>query len=170
MISRIDVAKSAVLVAVMTQLRTAMNLTPNQCFLTLDPNSPPALPVGGAFYLGVSPGASHNGIDEAGGEQFIGNFYEGTTIIVTAYTRCGKLDSVNEQTAVLLDPTRGLIAIQDKIFWALLAQDLETPDGNRFLRQLTAASGSEAPQADASKNVAWLSTSFMLSYDRAITG
>ena len=139
--SRVDVEQSVVYSAVVARLRTALGLTDRQCYEVTDPNAAPILPTGGDCILTVSPG-SGGFVDE---EQVIGNTTEFTEVIVSGYTRI-RTDSTNSDKFLLLDEQRGLFAIKKKILKALVGQDLEDTEGNKFLRQVCFATRADVPQ------------------------
>jgi hypothetical protein len=140
--ARIDVDKAVVLERVVAQLRSALNLNDRQVYETLSPDFLPKIPGGGEFFIAVSPLPG----DFIDGEQIENNITEEWGVAVTAYTRVF-LDSTDRDEKMLRDTNRGLFAIKKKILRALVGQDLQTDEGDTFLRQLLYARTCRQPDA-----------------------
>lgn len=171
--ARVDITQSDVLDRIVVRLREQLDLDPRQCFESLDADSPPELPVGGDYFVGVSPGDGQF----LTGEQVVGNVTELWSVVVTAYTRV-HLDSANHDTAVLRDTSRGLLELKRKILKALVGEDLTTGDGDTFLRQLLYATDSRKPQIGtwqggsrprSDMSFGWVSVTFGVDFDWDIT-
>lgn len=144
---RIDVSQSIVLERVIAQLRSALNLNERQVYDTISADYLPRLPIGGDFFIAVSP------LDGAFSEeeQTPGNVTEDWGVAVTAYTRI-KLDSTDRDEKMLRDAGRGLFTIKRKILAALVGQDLMTEEGDTFLRQTLHAKSCSRPEAKEMPN------------------
>jgi hypothetical protein len=149
---RIDIDQATVLQAVIDRLQAALKLSDRQCYPTARPQDVPAVPIGGDYFVTVSPGGGTFDLEEqvpgvAATEltaAIAGNVTESSDVTVTAYSRI-KTDSTGHDRDMLMDATRGLLPIKKAILSAMCGQDLEDADGNTFLRQLIYAQGCSAP-------------------------
>jgi hypothetical protein len=166
--ARVDISQADVLQAILLRLQTALALSDRQCYPVARPQDAPSIPMGGDYWLTVSPGAGNFGPEE----QADGNVTEDSDVTVTAYTRI-KTDSVGHDTDLLLDAARGLLPIKKAILKALVGHDAVDADGNTFLRQLlyaqtaTAADIVKLPNTEAA--FGRLSITFGLSWDWSLT-
>jgi hypothetical protein len=159
---RTDQTQLVVMASIVTRLKSALSLSENQCYETIEPLAPPVVPTGGDYFVTVALG--HSSFSE--GEQVIGNITEDATLTVTAYTRI-RLDESKSDKYLFRDTTRGLLTLKKNILTALVGQDLvETSDpAEEFLRELLRAESSTAPNYDREKQIGWISIDFALSWD-----
>lgn len=169
---RIDVTdESLVLTALLVRLRTALTLSESRCFAALDRHSP-GNPVGGDYYLTVSPGPSGSSFDDALGDGGgLNQVTEHTSYTVAGYTRI-KLDHTDTDISILTNSTRGLLKIKRHILGALCYHDLQI-SGSEFLRNQLMPISAEQPQLleptgkapDALWGVGMVSVTFAVAFD-----
>lgn len=136
-----------------------MSLNERQCFIVLEPTTPPIIPMGGDLFVTVAPG---EGVFVEG-EQFAGNATEEWTVIVTAYSR-SRLDSTDRDTKVLQDQTRGMLVLKGRVLSSLVGADLLI-DGEPFLRTLLFAQQASRPGRDDENFISWVDIVFGVHFD-----
>jgi len=138
--ARVDVTQDVVLERIVARLRSELDLNERRCYEVLDPMAPPAVPVGGEYFVSVALGDG----TFVSGEQVSGNVTEETTVTVTVYTRTA-LDSPDRDKYLLRESRRGLLVRKKSILAALVGYDLNTEDDDSFLRTLLEARRAEPP-------------------------
>lgn len=168
--ARVDVTQEVVLDRIIERLRSQLALNDRQCYETLDPNSPPAVPTGGEYFLTVAPGDG----EFPDGEQAAENITEDWSVTVTAFSRI-HLDQTDHDKEVLRNASRGLLAVKKKVLAALVGHDLAEQDTDTFLRQLLYISRCGRPElvsrdgANRGIALATLQLDFGVSFDWDLT-
>lgn len=164
--SRIDIDQCTVLKTVTDHLRNELRLNERTCFESLINPRNASPPAGGSIFVTVSPGPG----DFPPGEQAPGNITEEWSVIVTIWSRID-LDSTGHDEALLRDSVRGLYSLKLQVLKALVGEDLETEDGDTFLRQLLHVTGCSAPASGnyGGTNMAYLQLQFGISFDWDLT-
>ncbi len=139
--ARVDTTQQAILERVADRLRDRLALPDEAVYLVLEPLDPPNAPRGGKFFLGVSAGAGQFPLEE----QVEGNITEEWTLGVTLYVRMA-LDQTDTASSRLLDQTRGLLPLKQRILAALVGWDATLESGDTFLRQILYCESASRPQ------------------------
>lgn len=162
--ARVDITQDVVLERIATRLRSELDLTESQCYETMEPEEPPAVPTGGGYFLTVAPQESQF-VEE---QQHPVQCMEQWAVAVTIYSRV-HLDQTGRNQNALRDAARGLLAIKKDVLAALVGHDLATSDGDVFLRQLLYARSCTAPRAmdkaDGALTLAVMTITFGVDYD-----
>jgi hypothetical protein len=117
--ARIDVSQVDLIEAVLLRLQTFLDLDDRHCYLVARSQDAPLAPPGGDFWATVAISGGMFSEEEQDYKQCT----EDCEVAVAAYTRI-KLDSTNHDEQLLLDASRGLIAIKRKLLRALVGHDL----------------------------------------------
>lgn len=148
--SRIDITQSDAIDAVLGVLRARLGLSETNCFEVESADEPPPLPPGGNFFLTVAADEGQFVPDEqVPGDPTTGtpgNITEEGAFIVSGFTRI-QLDATGHARKLLHDEKRGLLFIKGKILSALVGIDLQTDEGQTFLRQTLYAIRATRPSA-----------------------
>lgn len=139
--ARVDVTQDVVVERIVARLRSELHLNERQCYEVLDPMAPPAVPVGGEYFMSVALGDG----TFATAEQVSGNVTEETIFTVTIYCRIA-LDSPDRDQHALREPRRGLLMRKKSVLAALVGHDLTTEDDDTFLRTLLEARRAPRPE------------------------
>lgn len=139
--ARVDVTQDVVLDRFVERLRSALKLNEQQCYETLNAEEPPAVPIGGDYFLTVAPGEG----DFIDGEQAVGNVTENWAVTVTIYSRV-RLDQTDHDKQTLSLAGRGLLHVKKDILKALVGHDLSEEDDDTFLRQTLYAIRTTRPE------------------------
>jgi len=162
--TREDTTADAVFDVIVAQLRTELDLDESTCFETLSPLSAPFNPLGGDYFVTVSPGEGQF----VHGEQVEDNVSEESNVRVTGYTRI-QADDLEKDYSRLHDESRGLLKIKHDILKALCGQDLPLKEDIRFLRQPLFCTHCTAPDrgiiSDTHLAIAWITLTFGVDFD-----
>ncbi len=139
--ARVDTTQQAILEQVADRLRDQLSVPDGSVYLVLEPMAPPDAPRGGPFFLGVSAGAGQFPPEE----QVEGNITEEWTLGVTLYVRMA-LDQTDVSSSRLIDTTRGILPLKQRILAALVGWDATLESGHTFLRHVLHCESASKPQ------------------------
>ena len=166
--ARVNVNQIEVLEAIAEHLAQELGLDPRQAYVTLSPENP-AIPPGGDSWYAVSPGEGRFDTELATADVRE-QLNEDTVVSITGYTRLF-LDDADRDAQLLLEETRGLLAVKKSILDAMAGADVKLDDGDTFLRELMTPQFASAPQKgtidpdDLCLPIAWISVDFSCSFD-----
>jgi len=158
-----DTNSTSVLNAVVQVLRSELELSDRQCYLSIMPRLAPRILRGGKAVITVAPGRSQFPVPEQGTQQCVEEWF----VTITIFTRVD-LDPVDHAEAVLSDAERGLLGWKERILQTLVGRALFDEQNNPLLRDPLEAQFVTEVQFDPDKRVAWIELDFVARFDHAL--
>ncbi|MGH7744287.1 MAG: hypothetical protein ACREQ5_05625 [Candidatus Dormibacteria bacterium] len=160
--ARVDIDPITVLTTVETALQNGLNISPDLCYLSLDPDENYPAPGPGDRIIIIEPE----------GANFSENLFWGggprqvtieTAVNLQIYSGVRVDPNAKKQRLALIDSARGIFQLMIAIMDTLVGVDL-TAGGNTFLRELMRPIGFSQP-AKIDNNLLHSSMSWAISYD-----